>query len=161
MFYDIYGLSLERNSATVERFLARFCWRAGLEPLTDTFLQVWPREKYPTVPMVELDIHSIAELTDYAERNPTHGFNFYTQVALRSDIKTVIIKFTYDAKVVFGISITDWGDNYSQAHAIEKEIREITQAYKSYISLEYPPADDEEEFDEDMIVWPYEPDNCT
>lgn len=147
---DIYCLSEERNTATIERFLAHFCQRPALDPLTDTWLQVRPHEKYPAVPEVEFLVHSVAEVINYAVRNPTHGFNFYTQVALRPDIRCIIIQFTYDAKVVFGISIVGGG---SRAFTIEDEIKQLTQAHKSFIATEYPPADDEEEFANDAAMW--------
>lgn len=156
MFYDIYGLSTQRDAVTVERFLNHFCDRAQLEPLVDTWLQVWPNEKYQT-PEVERPLHSIAELLAYAVANPSHAFVFYNQKGLRDDVTCMILQFTYDAKVVFGISIetntVDGTDTYAQAITVEAEIRHITGATKSYIAAEYPPAQDEEEFDADITTW--------
>ncbi|RYE90192.1 MAG: hypothetical protein EOO37_03510 [Cytophagaceae bacterium] len=156
MLYDIYGLSLGRDEATIEGFLRHFCDRYSIEPLVDNWLQVRANEKYQ-IPEVELPLHSIAELIEYGINNPTHQFNFYNQTALRPDIHTVFLNFTYDSKVVFGISIyetTDYGeDNFPRACAIEEEIIHVTHSYKSFIAVEYPPADDEKEFDADILVW--------
>ena len=114
-FFDIYCLSNGRNEATVERFLQYFCYREHLEPLPEMWIQVSPSEKY-CVPKVELPLNSIAEMIDYAVRNPTHCFSFYSKNALRNDLKTVIIKFTYDGKVVFGISIEEWGISHGRGY---------------------------------------------
>lgn len=62
---------------------------------------------------------------------------------------------------IFGISIeenslTDEGqlvNNYDKALEIQKEIQELTNSTKTYIQLEYAPADDEEEFDSDTKLW--------
>jgi hypothetical protein len=156
MFYDIYGLSSERNAPTVERFLSQFCDRYALDPLSDTWLQVAASESYQ-VPEVELPVASIADLIDYAVQNPTHCFVFYNQQALRPDITCVFFKFTYDGKVVFGVSIEETGfnleDNFPHALTIEAEIVRLTGAYKSFIAVEQPPAQDEAQFDVDSAVW--------
>ncbi|UOQ75117.1 hypothetical protein [Hymenobacter cellulosilyticus] len=150
MFYDIYGLSMGRDQSTVERFLRHFCYRDPIaEPLQDQWVQVWPSEKYHIPELIELPMTSIADMIAYAVRHPNHGFVFYNQFALRTNVKSAIVKFTYDGKVVFGISISD----AYQVLAIEAEIKHVTQAYKSYIAVEYPPACDEEEFDADVLMW--------
>ena len=43
--------------------------------------------------------------------------------------------------------------NFPRARLLEAEIRIVTEAYKSYISVEYPPANDEEEFYTDVAMW--------
>ena len=71
------------------------------------------------------------------------------------------MKFTFDDKIIFGISIeenslTDEGqliDNYDKALEIQKEIQELTNSTKTCIQFEYAPADDEEEFDSDIKLW--------
>ena len=149
MFYDIYGLSMGRDESTIEAFLRHFCYRDHIEPLQDQWLQAWPKEQYHIPELIELPLTSIADMVAYAMRHPTHGFVFYNQVALRTSVKSAIVKFTYDGKVVFGVSIS----NADQALTVEAEIKQVTQAYKSFIAVEYPPANDEEEFDADMLMW--------
>jgi hypothetical protein len=156
MFYDIYGLSQERNGPAIERFLSHFCDRNALDPLSDKWLQVAENEQYQ-VPEIELPLNSIADLIDYAVQNPTHCFVFYNQEALRPDVTCVFLKFTYDRKVIFGVSIEETGinleDNFPHALTIEAEIIRITGAYKSFIAVEEPPAKDEEAFDADREAW--------
>lgn len=156
LFYDIYGLSRERNGPTVERFLSHFCNRTALDPLSDKWLQVAANEHYQ-VPEVELPLQSIADLIAYAVQNPTHCFVFYNQEALRPDVTCVFLKFTYDGKVVFGVSIDETGsnlvDNFPHALTIEAEITRLTSAYKSFIAVEEPPAKDEEAFDAARAAW--------
>jgi hypothetical protein len=156
MFYDIYGLSKERNELTIERFLSHFCDRNALDPLSNQWIQVADNEQYQ-VPEVELPLHSIADLIAYAVQNPTHCFVFYNQEALRPDVTCVFLKFTYDGKVVFGVSIDETGsnleDNFPYTFTIESEIIRLTDAYKSFIAVEQPPAKDEAEFDADREAW--------
>jgi hypothetical protein len=156
MFYDIYGLSKERNGPTIERFLSHFCDRNALDPLVNKWIQVADNEQYQ-VPEVELPLYSIADLIAYAVQNPTHCFVFYNQEALRPDVTCVFLKFTYDGKVVFGISIDETDsnleDNFPHARTIEAEIIRLTGAYKGFIAIEEPPAKDEEQFDEDRAAW--------
>ncbi|RSK23968.1 hypothetical protein [Hymenobacter metallilatus] len=156
MYYDVYALSSKRDATTVENFLSHFCDRSLLEPVVDRWIHVSANEKYHT-PEVDIPLHFIAELIAYAVANLNHAFNYYTDEGIRDNIDCVIIQFTYDGKVVFGISVgctqDAGGDNIAQAIQVEAEIRQVTGAYKSYIAGEYPPARDEEQFDTDVAMW--------
>jgi hypothetical protein len=152
MFFDIYCLSTERNAPTVERFLGRFCERERLDPLHEVWLYVMPNEQYGVLEYHEFSPASVAEVITYAVAHPTHCFSFSSQAALRPGITTLHLQFTYDGKVVFGVSIEEM-DGYHQAQVITAEITHLTHAYKGYIAVEYPPACDEEEFDADVLMW--------
>jgi hypothetical protein len=156
MFYDVYGLSRKRDAATIERFLHHFCYRDQLEPLVDQWLQVWVKGT-GFLDEVERPLTTVDELVTYAVQHPTHCFVWYQQFALRGDIKSVILKFTYDEQIVFGISLAegqaDGTDNFAWALQVEAAIRQLTEAHKHYIAVEYPPADDEQEFDVDVAMW--------
>jgi hypothetical protein len=152
MFFDIYCLSTERNEPTVERFLRRFCEREQLDPLPETWLYVMPSEKYQVLEYHEFSPASVAEVIAYAVAHPTHSFGFSSHAALRPGITTLHVRFTYDAKVIFGVSMEEM-DGYHQAQAFAAEITHLTHAHKSFTALEYPPACDEEEFDADVLMW--------
>lgn len=156
MLYDIYCLSRGRDAATIERFLQHFCYRDQLEPLVNQWLQVWVKEQ-GFLAEVERPLLTIADLVDYATQHPTHCFVFYQQLALRAGVQSVILKFTYDAQVVMGVSLAekqaDGTDNFARALQIEADIRRLTGAPKSYIAVEYPPAADEHEFEKDIAMW--------
>ncbi len=85
----------------------------------------------------------------------------YIGAHLKGGINHIILKFTADAKIIFGISIEEkriepnglWADNYDYAYKIEKQLAVLTQASKTSIQFEYPPADNEEEFDKDIVLW--------
>jgi hypothetical protein len=156
MFYDIYGLSRKRDAATIERFLQHFCYRDQVEPLVNQWLQVWVKGT-GFLDEVERPLTTVDELITYAIQHPTHCFVWYQQLALRGGIKAVITKFTYDGQIVFGISLAEGQvngvDNFAWALQIEAEIRQLTEAHKHYIAVEYPPAGDEQEFDTDVAMW--------
>ena len=80
----------------------------------------------------------------------TAGVGIYigTKSNYKKGIDGVILKFTFDDKIIFGISIeenslTDEGqliDNYDKAFEIQIEIQELTNSTKTCILLEYAPA---------------------
>lgn len=89
--------------------------------------------------------------------NPNHGFAFYIGDYLKENINHVILKFTYDKKMIFGLSINSIdetsNDNYYLAERIISEISSLINSVKTSIQFENPPADDEDEFDENMLLW--------
>ncbi|MEI6409930.1 MAG: hypothetical protein WCR52_11135 [Bacteroidota bacterium] len=94
----------------------------------------------------------MTEVIDYGITHPNHGFAFYISDHLKGKITGIILKFTYDGKFIFGLSVeeknTQLQDNYELAQKIAKEMAELTVSYKTAIQLEYAPPDDEDEFDE-------------
>lgn len=156
MFYEIYGLSQGRDAATVERFLHHFCQREQLEPLVNQWLQVWtPDGRF--LDEVERPLTSVAEVVSYATAHPTHGFVWYQLHAVRADLHSVLLRFTSDAQVVFGLCIAeqqpDGSDNLAQAQQLLTELRHVTAAHNGYIAVEYPPAATEAEFEADRAMW--------
>ena len=103
----------------------------------------------------------MTEVINFGLANENHGFAFYIGDNLKDDINHIILKFTYDGKIIFGISIrekriTNSGklvDNYDRAFEIGNLIAELTDAAKTSIQIEYAPSDDEEEFDKDIELW--------
>ena len=156
MFYDIYCLSRGRDAATIERFLQHFCQRAQVEPLVNQWLQVWTSDGR-FLDEVECPLTTVAEVVAYATAHPTHSFVWYQQQAVRADLYSVLLKFTTDAQVVFGLCIAerqvDGSDNLPQAQQLAAELWHVTAAHNSYIAVEYPPASSETEFEADRAMW--------
>jgi len=163
-FYDIYGLSKERTKKTIETFLDFYCHRTEIENFISQGIEIsiYKNDKYG-VEEKFIPVHDLSEVIDYGLCHLNIGFAFYigTKSNYRKDIDCVILKFTYDGKLIFGISIeenrlTDEGkliDNYDRALEIEKTIAELTHSTKTSIQFEYAPSDDEEEFDNDIEMW--------
>lgn len=159
-YYDIYGLSKQRNKAAIERFLNYFSFRQKIENREGQEIAVHKNEKYNTEE-TWTEISTLTEVIDFGLENRNFGFVFYIGDNLKEGINHIILKFTFDGKIIFGISveenkIDDKGnliDNYDKALEIEKEIAELTNSTKTSIQYEYSPANDEDEFDSDIEVW--------
>ena len=163
-FYDIYGLSKERNKETIETFLGFYCQRTQIENFIGQGIEIaiYKNDKY-NVEEKYVPVYNLSEVIDYGLNYPNIGFAFYIGLKsnYRKDIGNVILKFTFDGKIIFGISIeenivTNDGsliDNYDRALEIERTIAELTQSTKTSIQFESAPSDDEEEFDNNLQFW--------
>lgn len=158
--YDIYALSTHRNQETIEKFLHYYTNRPGIEDREGEEIMVYSNEKYG-VQEISIPVHTMTDVLAFGIKNENKGFYFYVSDHLLAGVRFVILKFTYDNKLIFGISVDesrveDNGrivDNYDRALKIQSELVELTQATKTSIMYEYAPADDEEEFDADIEQW--------
>jgi hypothetical protein len=159
-YYDIYGLSKQRDKKTIETFLNYFANRDKIEDREGQEIAVYNNEKYNTEETWTA-ITTLTEVIDFGLENKNFGFAFYIGDNLKEGINHIILKFTFDSKIIFGISveenrISDNGkliDNYDKALEIEKSIAELTNSAKTSIQFEYAPSDDEVEFDSDIEIW--------
>ncbi len=159
-FYDIYGLSKHRDKQTIERFLNNFSNREKIEDRSGQEIAVYKNEKYQ-IEETYIAVSTLSEVIDYGLSNYNHGFSFYIADNLKKGISHIILKFTYDGKIIFGISIEETKinesgrliDNFCEALKIEKLIAELTNSTKTSIQFEYAPSDDEEEFNMDIEMW--------
>lgn len=158
--YDIYGLSRQRDKKTIEKFLNYFSIREKIENREGQEITVYKNEKYKTEETCTA-ISTLTEVIDFGLENQNLGFAFYIGDNLKEGINHIILKFTFDGKIIFGISIEENRiadndnliDNYDKALEIEKTIAELTNSTKTSIQFEYAPSDDEEEFDSDIEMW--------
>lgn len=157
--YDIYGLSHNRDVETIEKFLDHYCVRDKEEKRTEEEIQVWGNSRYG-IEEILIPIATLSEVINYGVNNPDHGFVFYISNHLKGDIKSIILKFTYDKKIIFGVSIEEkiyisgnLIENKENAIKVLNQIVHLTSSYKSSIQFEYPPSDDEDEFDESIKMW--------
>lgn len=158
--YDIYGLSKQRDKKTIEKFLGHFSFRDKIENRERQEIVVYKNEKYG-VEETWTAISTLNEVIDFGLSNENHGFAFYIGDNLKDGINHIILKFTFDAKIIFGISVEEkvrlrsgvLADNYNKALEVEKSITDLTDASKTSIQVEYPPSDDEDEFDNDRELW--------
>lgn len=159
-YYDIYGLSKQRDKKTVEKFLNYFSIREKIENREGQEIAVYKNEKYKKEETWAA-ISTLTEVIDFGLKNQNFGFAFYIGDNLKEGINHIILKFTFDGKIIFGISVEekildDNGcliDNYIKALEVEKKIVELTKSTKTSIQVEYAPSDDEEEFDNDIEMW--------
>lgn len=158
--YDIYGLSKQRDKKTIKKFLDYFSYREKIENRAGRGIDVCKNEKYKTEESWT-PINTLTEVIDFGLENQYLGFAFYIGDNLKEGIDFIILKFTFDGKIIFGISIEEYRiagngkliDNYDKALEIEKTITNLTNSAKTSIQVEYAPSDDEEEFDTDIEMW--------
>lgn len=161
-FYDIYGLSKKRDKETIERFLEHFTHRDLIEDREGQEIFGMPNKKYGQEDF-SIPVKTLSEVIQFGIDNPNVCFCFYmgTRTNLKSGIGDVLLKFTFDAKVIFGVAIEDTilledgslASNFPYALKVKEQIEALTGAHKSSIQFEYAPSNDEEEFDADMEVW--------
>ncbi len=158
-FYDIYGFSRLRNKQTIEKFLAHFCIREMAEDREGQ--EIWsPANARHGLEEIEIPVQTLTEVIDYGVNHPKQGFAFYISEGLKN-VKSIILKFTFDGNMIFGISIEEKMvskdgkllNNYLEATQIAKQIATLTESIKTSIQFEYPPSDDEAEFNSDMELW--------
>ncbi len=159
-FYDIYGLSHKRDKETIEKFLDFYCLREKVEDRKGQEIRIYKNERYG-INDTTIPVKTLSEVIDYGVNNSNSGFAFYISDHLKENVNDIVLKFTYDGKIIFGVSIeenllTPEGklvDNYSKAQNIERSMEDLTNSAKTSIQLEYSPSDDEDEFDKDIKLW--------
>jgi len=156
-FYDIYGFSRKRDPKLIEKFLDKFAFRKSIESWEGCEFEIFENEKY-NVKEKKVPVNTHTEVIDYGVNNLNHGFSFYLGTdGLKDDIKSLILKLTYDSSIIYGISIeekTEFGkDNYKRALELETILKELLSLDKTSIQFEYAPADDLEEFNEGIEMW--------
>lgn len=159
-YYDIYALSLRRDEATINKFLDTYAYRDKIEDQAGQEISVSVDDADAAADL-NVNINTLTEVIDLGLNNMDMGFVFYIGDHLKSGIDHIVLKFTYDRKMIFGISLEEkvmdgagvLVDNYPKAMELEQAIAALTHAVKTSIQFEYPPADDEPEFDEGMLLW--------
>jgi Tfp pilus assembly PilM family ATPase len=161
-FYDIYGFSKHRDKQTIEKFLTYFCCRDKIENVEGQEIAIYHNDKYKVEEQF-IPGSSLTEVIEFGIKYSNYGFAFYigTREHYEKDINGVILKFTFDGNIIFGISVEEQRlneqstliDNYDKAVEIEKRIAELTNSVKSSIQLENAPSDDEEEFNLEAELW--------
>ena len=156
-FYDIYGFSKNRNKETIDKFIAHYANRKEVENCGNCELVIQKYKKYISNELL-IPVKTLSEVIDYGIKNKNHGYAFYLPLTgLKEDIKSVILKFTYDSSIIFGLSIEAESDseedNYLRAFELETEMRELFFTVETSIQFEYPPSEDEEDFKESKKAW--------
>lgn len=157
--YDIYGLSKQRDKKTIEKFLNYFSIREKIENREGQEITIYKNDKYK-IEETWLAIRTLTEVIDFGLENLNYGFAFYISDNLIEGINHIILKFTYDGKIIFGISVEEniisanenLIDNYNKAIEVERLIADLTNSEKTSIQFENAPSDDEEEFDSDIEI---------
>ena len=155
--FNIYGFSIHRDKKTIEKFLHQYTYRTEVEDWKDCDLSIYENDTYE-IQEQYVSIRTLTEAIEYGLEHKNHGFAFYIgSKGVKGDISHVILKFTYDSAIIFGLSITEYAQdgqaNYKRAYELEQELKAFLPVQKTSIQFEYPPSDDKEEFEESIEVW--------
>ena len=148
-YYDIYGFSRKRDRALIEQFLSKYAMRQAIENRPDQDFGVYSEGRNGLVDQL-ISVQTLTEVIDYGIQHAHACFVFYIGDGLKQHIHNLILKFTSDACFIFGVCIEDY---YESAVAIEQELKTLLSLEKTSIQIEYPPADNEVEFFENMALW--------
>jgi len=102
--YDVYGISKKRDKETINRFVEYFCDRDQIESQTGCEIFVNENEKY-NIPEESIEVSKLSDVIEYGILNKTKGYSYYLDS--RDDYIGVLLKFTYDSKIIFGVSIEE------------------------------------------------------
>lgn len=151
MFWlDIYGLSDKRDKETIEIFLSEFAYRDKIEDRAGDIVTIFSNKKY-NVNKEDISIETTTDLIDVGVKNSDKGFCAYFQSGLKPDITSLLLKFTYDNKIIYGVSV-DESNKTGAMNVSEKLIKDFHVKDVS-IEFENPPADDEAEFYKNKEEW--------
>ncbi len=157
-FYDIYSISNSRNKETIESFLSFYYNRQNIESTEGQEIYIYANAKYNIIEQ-SIPISTLSELIDYGIENRNHGFCFYLPRNELNDfdIEQCILKFTFDNRIIFGISIEENGITaklqYEKAMKLEETLKSLTESFDSSIQIENAPADDLDEFEYEKKYW--------
>ena len=158
--FDIYGFSRAREQNTIEDFLNYYIHRDKSERYHGLEITVWENEKYGIDEWFNIggENISLSEVIEYGVKNKKHGFTNYIYAPYcKSIVERVILHFTYDGALIFGVSI-DAGEvydinKYNNALKVAHELIGRFGIIKTSIQWLTGPAKDEEEFDSDIKYW--------
>lgn len=131
-FYDIYVLSADRTRSTIDRFLARFA------PQREESASEYTVPQYSPAP-TSVCGHDY-ELIEYCEVHPHETQAVYWRNLAAVDPAHVMVFFTPDAAVIFGLSVT--GDPQQWLDMLLK----FAKSDCGYFDFEQPPPSTSAEF---------------
>ena len=157
---DIYALSPRRDRETIGRFLDAYCDRAASDDLFGGGSEV---EVYTADMAGQEGEWKSAEILDHAIalglEHPDWAFCLYLK-SVREDIYQVMLAFTTDGHVVFGVSVDEEDESDASLDVARRLMRELAAEYEAILGVvlfEMPPAQDEASFrayqEEALAYW--------
>ena len=149
-WFDIYGLSDKRDKEIIELFLSAFAYRDQIEARAGDIVTIFSNEKY-NVNKEDISIETTTDLINFGVRNRNKGFCAYFHRGLKPDITSLLLKFTYDDKIIYGVSVDE--SNKTGAMNVREKLIKDFHVKDVSIEFENPPADDEAEFYKNKEEW--------
>lgn len=141
-FYtDIYVLVNDRNIITIEHFLNEFTDRKSIEETPDCEIALFQNNEYKYIKS-----ESLSNSIKFGLSNTKNCFSLYLK-SKNDLIKSVILTFTEDNKLVLGLSIAEIeNDDYHLASKFGLELKTNYNSKEFIFGTEIPPPLNEEEF---------------
>lgn len=145
---DIYALTKLKNAEIIQRFLDEYIIYADNENRETEDFTYYLAEKPQDE---ETEVHPSISLTNLIEKGlsaKNKGFPIYLRSHLEQ-FKSVMLVFTYDDKLVLGLSIEDEGAKESTFEEGKKLLEKLMADYNCHLGLiasETPPPLSEAQF---------------
>lgn len=151
---DVYGLTDYRNKEVLELFIAAFTDRSSVEDRGDEELMILhdtiDREKTDDE-YTWLKAETLTKAIETGLADPATCFTLYFS-SNQPEIEQVMISFSLDGKLILGLSIEEFADEYETisnaplAMKLAARLQETFHCRKTYFEIESPPAHTESEF---------------
>ncbi len=134
--YDVYVLSALRDSQNINRFIDVYSDRSSVEDRGNEELMVMPigitDENNMSLGMYDwIPAININNVIRIGTSQPIRAFRFYLPSVI-SDISTIIVTFTADNKIIYGLSI-DIEDEEKSLILAGNYLKEIYGAYAGIV----------------------------
>ena len=151
---DVYVLIHQREEETIEKFLDEYIDRNAQEDRGDEELMILPPDKFGQQDLkledfVWIPAKTLTNSIAKGLEHPSKCFALYFS-STRLDIHQVALKFTYDGKLVLGLSVDDWKQTEKNMELAEQLMDDLMNQFggkKGMVVLEIPPPDSEAGFD--------------
>lgn len=140
---DIYTISDNRNKENIEKFLLKYADRKIIETTKDFEVDILNNSEYRNI-----KLKSFNGLIELGLSDLKNCFTIYLSSNIL-EIKSVILSFTEDGKMIFGISI-DENNNYEFAKKLSIELKSNNSGIESFFDIESIPAKSMKEFLENI-----------
>jgi hypothetical protein len=142
---NVYGISKYRDEATIQHFLNEYVDRVASEDRSDEELMLLPLDNPMESSRVEdFEWEPAQTLTYILKRGlqvPRRAFTVYL-LSSKKDIDQVILSFTSDNQVIFGLSINDEEMSSKNEERSRKLLQTLIKHFKCHagiVAVECPP----------------------
>ena len=142
---DIYTISNNRNNENIEKFLLKYVDRKIIQETKDFEVDILNNNTHRNIKLKSFNDLIGLGLSDFK-----NCFTIYLSSAIL-EIKSIILSFTADGKVIFGISI-DENNNYEFAEKLSVDLKSNNFGIESFFDIESIPAINMKDFLENVEI---------
>lgn len=149
-WFDIYGLSDKKDKELINKFLSEFAHRDQIEDRSGDIVAIFS-DQNDDANQENIAVETTTDLIELGVKTFNKGFVAYFHKGLKPDITSLLLKFTYDNKIIYGVSVDQ--NNKTEARNVRDKLIRDFHVKDVSIECEFPPADDESEFYRNKEYW--------